>query len=297
MTDIDHMGRSADFLALLDDLDAPLPDEQVAVVADQQAVGYRRPSLVRPEHFGLSSTIHHPVGIGGQSLHDRDWHKLTTRGKSANRDLIAVGSLLRDAAVHLLMNPDHVRVHERPHVLTWYRVLKDGRIFKKEFVPEFAVLHRDGTITVVHVLTIADYVSHWWRRDLPLIKECYELDHRVRFHCMSEAEVRVEPLLSNLKMMRRHLPPPADPEALLAIRSAIGFDGLPNNVFGVVDVALRRFMTASDDERTDYERCFSAIFELAYRGEIKLDLSRPFDPTTTIRPGLRSVDPIEEIGR
>jgi len=117
--------------------------------------------------------------------------------KAANRQITAVGALQRDLAVHLVTNPDHVVVHERPHRLTYFEIHRDGSIDKREHIPDFGVRFRDGTVAFIDVRPDEE-PEPTWPRKAALLAEAYQRDHGVQYACLREVVVRVEPLLPNL---------------------------------------------------------------------------------------------------
>lgn len=273
---------------MMSGLQSPLSDADFAELmpfgdAEPSLTGYQ-PSVLRPENLGLDPKFHRPVDLPkprkriGPVLY-RMWTE-----KSANRQITAIGALQRDLAVHLVTNPDHVVVHERPHRLTYFEIHQDGSIDKREHVPAFGVRFRDGSVAFIDVRPDKESDPNWPRKAV-LLAEAYARDHGVQYACLREAVVRVQPLLSNLGHIRR-LADLKDRKAVIAVRSALASLGLPAAVGAVRAAALLPVGFEGSKQETQFDRGLSALMGLVLAGEVRLDLSRPIaDDTMVLAPG------------
>lgn len=241
------------------------------------------PSIVRPETMGLDPRHHQPVDPPRQRKRVGPVRYRMWTEKAALGGITAIGWLQRDAAVHLITNPDHALVHERPHTLTCFDVHGDGSIIKVEHVPMFGVRFRDGGVAVIDAKRDNEIDEAWLRREA-LLTEAYRVDHGVQYTCLRESVVRVEPLLPNLKRIRS-LADSRDRRAITAIRSAIGSIGLPSTI-GALSSAVSLITGYEDtDQAVLYDRGLSAVMTLVLTGELRLDLSQEIHDGTRVFEG------------
>lgn len=243
-----------------------------------------RPSIVRPETMGLDPEHHEPVDPPEQRRRVGPVRYRMWTDKAARGQVVALGQLQCDLAAHLLANPAHAVVHERPHTLTFYDVHRDGTIDRFEHVPMFGVRFRDGSVAFVDTRRDDEIDAAWLRREV-LLAGAYREDHGVRYACLRESVVRVEPLLPNLRIVR-HAANPGDRTAILAVRTAIGRIGLPGTV-GAIRAAVPLITGLEGTLGAErFDRAFSALMALALSGEVRLDLSVPLGDATRVLEGM-----------
>jgi hypothetical protein len=247
------------------------------------------PSIIRPETMGLDPRRHDPVDPPKQRRRVGPVRHRMRTDKAARGRIVALGELQRDLAVHLITNPEHVVVHERPHTLTVYEVHRDGTIDKFEHVPMFGVRFRDGSVAFVDTRRDDEIDGAWLRRE-SVLAVAYREDHGAHYSCLRESVVTVRPLLPNLKIMR-NAADPADRKAILAVRSVIGRVGLPSSV-GAIRRAVSLVTGLEDTLGADrFDRAFSGLMALALAGEVRLDLSVEVGDDTAVGDGAMSVSP------
>lgn len=241
------------------------------------------PSIIKPETMGLDPRGHQPVDPPRQRRRVGPVRYRMWTDKAARREITAIGWLQSELAVHLITNPDHALVHERPHTLTYFDVREDGSIARFEHVPMFGVRFRDWSVAFIDAKRDDEIDDVWLRRE-SLIAEAYREDHRVHYSCLRENVVRMKPLLPNLKRIR-DLADPKDRGAITAMRGAVGTIGLPSTV-GALTGAVSLI---TNYEKTDlavlYDRGLSALMALVLAGELRLDLSREIDDGTPVFEG------------
>jgi hypothetical protein len=240
-------------------------------------------SVIRPETMGLDPRQHQPVEPPKQRKRAGPVRYRMWTDKAARQEITAIGWLQRDAAVHLITNPNHALVHERPHTLTLYDVHGDGTIDKFEHVPMFGVRFYDGSVAFLDTKRDDEIDGAWLRREA-LLAEAYREDHRVHYACLRESVVRVEPLLPNLKRIRR-LAARDDRRAITAIRQAVGTIGLPSTIgalCGSVSLITKYEDTALAGM---FDRGLSALMALVLAGELRLDLSEEIHDGTRVFEG------------
>jgi hypothetical protein len=254
------------------------------------------PSIIRPETMGLDPRHHQPVDPPQQKKRVGPVRYRLWTDKAALGEVMAVGWLMRDAAVHLITNPEHALVHDRPHTLTYYHVDASGLIERLEHVPAFGVRFVDGSVAFVDAKRDDEIDGAWLRREAQL-KQAYHEDHGVHYTCLRESVVRVEPLLPNLKRIRR-LADAGDRRAITAIRQSLETLGLPTTL-GALRGSISLITKYEDAPFGDmYDRGLSAVMALVLSGELRLDLSREIDDGTRVFEGIAAPSgPDREGGR
>lgn len=237
-----------------------------------------RQSVVDPASLGLDKAKHDPVRPPKEKTKGPVRYRMVT-DKAGLGQVMALGDLQRDLAIHLLTNPRHLVVHERPHVLTRYAVDDDGRIAKFEHIPSFGISFDDGSVCFVDVRRAP--ATEAQRAGDELLAEAYR-EHGALYRCLDGSVVTARPRLPNLKRIRE-VADGRDRDAILAVRSALGGVELPvtiREVLASVDLPIDPRLDFGDGQ---YDRGLSAIFHLVLRGEVELDLARLIDCDTLVR--------------
>jgi TnsA endonuclease N terminal len=116
-----------------------------------------------------------------------------------NQRMVAWESLLeRDAIVLFELSPGVVSYEEQPSVEIYY----DDSSPRKYF-PDFAVTLRNGSVAHVEVKPAKKLKGRATRDRFSLIATQYERQAR-QFWILTDDEIRVEPRLSNLKLLAYH---------------------------------------------------------------------------------------------
>lgn len=165
----------------------------------------------------------------------------------------------------------------RPLCLTYWTPNPDGGFTKRSYTPDIVATDYTGRILIVEVK--ASYLARqeqWTTRE-PYIRAAFADDHHVDFLLFTEVQICDQPSLDNSEIMLSHRPPPDDMPAEMAVRDLLALLG-PESTIGEVCAAA---------SEVNSQRRYSAIMRLAIRGEISLDLSRPFSQETKIGVGAR----------
>lgn len=130
-----------------------------------------------------------------------------------NQRMVAWESLLeRDAIILFELSPGVVSYEEQPSIEIYY----DDSSPRKYF-PDFAVTLRNGSVAHVEVKPAKKLKGRVTSERFSLIAAQYERQKR-QFWILTDAEIRVEPRLSNLKLLayhRRETPSPLHLDTLL----------------------------------------------------------------------------------
>ena len=202
--------------------------------------------------------------------------------------------LMMDGLIHLETDPRVVRIAVYPPKLE-YSVWHDfGRRSKvREVSPDVAVLEDDGYVTVVEYVPIAIQDERRGFADrVRTLKQVYAEEHGCGYAVHSELSVRIEPRMTNLRRQYEHsfvddLP------ALEAVRDALYSIAMPSTIGAVrasVELPPPIFQSLGEigevvfSRRMDtVDRHFSALMQLAHRGEVEIDLSRLYDEFSAVR--------------
>jgi hypothetical protein len=163
----------------------------------------------------------------------------------------------------------------QPHTLTYWTPNSNGSRTKHTYVPDFVVQDREGRLMVIEVKASYFTTLPYWQSREPYIREAYALDHGVPFLLFTERDIRIQPRLANFEIMLRHRGPPDDPEAEHIVRDIL------RNLGGVTtigDVCAKGRLPAPPGS----DRCYTALMRLALRGEISLDIAKPFSALTKV---------------
>jgi hypothetical protein len=157
----------------------------------------------------------------------------------------------------------------QPHQLVYSEPQSDGATIRRIYTPDLALLMADQSIVVVD-FKVAKYAkTASWIEKAKLIKEAYGRDHGVIFNVITDEMIRVEPRRTNIGIMLMHRAVVRDHEAEWRIWEAIAKLGLPATIGAITETCGLVHPSPNVD------RAFSAIVNLAIRGEIALDLGKP----------------------
>lgn len=233
--------------------------------------------------LGLDPSAHVPIPLPKQGTKGPTRYRMFA-DQAAAGDILALGESERDLAVHLLTNPRHRVVHDRPHELVHYVVGAAGGIERRVHVPAFGVLLRDGRAVAVDV----GPDDGTGRAVVDTDVEAAYAALGVVYSVWTRTQVTVSPLLPNLKLMRR-LHAPHDREAILALRGAINHDELPQTVGQVCSRVSLPTPGWLSDAGVEVNRAMCALVHLALQGEVFMDLSVPLGPATAVHASERAL--------
>jgi hypothetical protein len=202
--------------------------------------------------------------------------------------------LMMDGLIHLETDPRVVRIAVYPPKLE-YSVWHDlsGRSKVRSVSPDVAVLEDDGHVTVVEYVPVAIQDERRGFADrVRVLKEIYAEEHGCGYAVHSELSVRIEPRMTNLRRQYEHSFVD-DQMALEAVRDVIYRNSLPSTI-GVIRAAVdlpapvyqalgSGGEAAFSRPLDEVDRHFTALMQLAHRGEIEIDLSRHYDERSVVR--------------
>ncbi|MGA0594272.1 hypothetical protein [Enterovirga sp. CN4-39] len=169
------------------------------------------------------------------------------------------------------------RIVPRAHVLS-YPFKEGGRTVLRTFVPDFVFVRTNGEVSALALAPSWEPGANGSRRanEADAIRAAYKR-HRVGFLKWSEHKPFARHPRRNREFMLRRAPEATDAD-LQRVRAALALHGLPTTVKAV----HRRAKLTS---RPVLDRVLDCLMNLALRGEVGLDLSKPFDGTTRVTKG------------
>lgn len=237
----------------------------------------RRRSRVHPESLGLAPGCK-PVRKIAKKSKRISRPGVFASAKTFDGRAIRTESILEmEGLAHIEVNARYVRVAPQPHRLIFH--VEDGRSTQVHtYVPDLAILTRDGQVIVVDFKWSFLRERPDWAALEPVIREAYRLDHGVTYRVLTEEHLLVEPRRTNVAILMMHRPMVANEGAITAVRSAIASLDMPSTIG-----ALRSASGLASDGPAD--PAFSALMELAVAGEVRIDMSRLFDDASVIGQG------------
>jgi hypothetical protein len=234
----------------------------------------RKISIASPADLGLvsgSKPVRTPNRRNYGRATDGDGGDHKALGQAPFRSLLE-----RDARTLLNANPEIKSYAIEPHTLKYFIPNDSGGHDPHEYVADIVLCDHRVSLAVVDAKAKYFTTTAYWSKCEPYITEAYNLDHGVPFVVLSEDTIRLQPRLANCEILKRHRYIVDDIAAIMRVRDVIDVVGLPTTIGEVVSAARLNSMQGSC-------RSYTAIMNLALRGEVDLDLSKPFSLTTHIR--------------
>ncbi|MDX1200621.1 hypothetical protein GOL94_25090 [Sinorhizobium medicae] len=211
--------------------------------------------------------------------------KKNVRGRVRTRE-----PLMADLMIHLDTDPATRVVAEFP-IKTNYHVRRpDGTVLTKEHIPDLAALRRDGRVFVIDVMPWSVQQDIPWiqRRREALTSHYAKLG--ARYLLLDETSIRLQPLLNNLKLMWMHKSSGHDLRGMAQLRQALLDTSYPATMEDLVRTMPSNAIIArwSDEDAsaarhvTECSPVFTAVMQLAMSGELDVDLTKRFSPSTEV---------------
>jgi len=232
---------------------------------------------------------HKPVRKVGRSMYGTGHAVSHPSSKVASGIVRARSPLMADGLLHLDTDPNVVRMSPYPMSVFYWSTNGDETSVKREHIPDMAIKRGDGTVVFL------DYVSSVEQAATPRFQ--LRVAERLRhfgeeFGCgyqvLDERTIRIEPRLSNVRLMWTHRERETEPRSLSHAREALRRTPLPNTIRAVsenADISRQAISWAGEDLPTAVDETnlvFTAVMQLAMRGDVLLDLGRPLTLDSTI---------------
>lgn len=198
--------------------------------------------------------------------------------------------LMADLMFHLDTDPE-IRVVAEFALRTDYLVRRrDGTVVTKEHIPDLAALRRDGHVFVIDVMpwSVQQNIPSTERRREVLTTHYAKLG--ARYLLLNETSIRLQPLLNNLKRMWMHKSSGHDLRGMAQLRQALLDTSYPATMEDLVRAMPLNAIIArwSDEDEsaarhvTECSPVFTAVMQLAMSGELDVDLTKRFSPSTKV---------------
>ncbi|MFS8147638.1 hypothetical protein [Rhizobium sp. BR 249] len=198
--------------------------------------------------------------------------------------------LMADGLTHLDTDPRVVAISPYPLAAHYWATGDPEKPEKREHVPHVAIEMRDQTVVFIDYIPLTRQKLEPWiarrTRDLKAhFREQFERDYIV----LDERHLWVEPRFSNVKLMWQHKSRVGEPPSLITARAAVRAARLPATIdqiwrnAGSPRLGFRWEGEASAIELRQANPIFTAVMQLAMRGELRLDLGQPLSMSSVVR--------------
>lgn len=198
--------------------------------------------------------------------------------------------LMTDLMIHLDTDPAIRVVAEFP-IKTNYRARRlDGTVVTRQHIPDLAALRKDGRVFVIDVmpLNVRRLLRGNERRREALVAHYAGLG--AQFLQLDETSICLQPLLNNLKVMWMHKSSTHDLPGMAQLRQALRVTSYPatmdNLVRSMPTNAIMAWWSDEDESSarhvTECSPVFTAVMQLAIAGEVDIDLTKRFSPSTMV---------------
>lgn len=194
----------------------------------------------------------------------------------------ARSTLMADGLLHLDTDPNVVQVSPYPMDIAYWSTYDGKTPVKRDHIPDMAIMLRDETVLFIDYIPLREQVDtpFFWRRVAERKRHFHgELGCGYAVH--DERSIRIEPRLSNLRLMWTHKARRTEPMSLAHARETIRNFKLPTTIRMISDQAAfaRQAVRWSDDDDPvlleETNLIFTAVMQLAMRGEVRLNLGTP----------------------
>jgi hypothetical protein len=216
--------------------------------------------------------------------------------KGVNCDFIRVASpLATDLMMRMETDPRILRISSYPVEVDCIVYDRDRPKGKRTYRPAFGIAMNDGSIVYLDVVPHniqRERVKVYARRARRLQIVCWE-NWGVPYALHNELSLHIAPQWPNIQTLWRHYWAD-DLKALMAVQQVVDSLDTPLSTLGEICAKANLHSpvwraNGHDRNLLDVDRGFSALMQLHCRGQVRLDLSRPFSDETlvTLRPDLK----------
>lgn len=218
--------------------------------------------------------------------------------KTNTPKITVLGNLTVDALVHFEVNPKIEAISSYPLHFPYWTFDKKGFRIEKTHRPQLGIRYHpqngqnQGRIVYIDIIPwhLRQKKGEGLKRKIEELRKAFQDALMAGYNVLDETSLMVEPLRGNLSVMHWHLKGSVEkqkarvrsvlmslpaPTTIGTVRAATGlrapwYEIKPKDV-----VTFRRHLT-----EVDY--AFTSLMQMAAHGEVRLDLSRPFDDNTLV---------------
>jgi hypothetical protein len=225
---------------------------------------------------------HKPLREIGHGMYGRGHAISFPTNKVPSGVIRAHSTLMADGLLHLDTEPNVTQLSAYPLEVVYWST-KDGKTpEKRDHIPDIAAKLRDDSVVFIDYVPWNEQLDtrFFWRRVAERARH-----FREEFDCVyvvhDERSIRIEPRLSNLRLMWTHRARRTEPPSVAHARQIIRQAKLPVTIRTIsdkADFARQAILWEGDDAPTLLEETnliFTAVMQLAMRGEVRLDLGKP----------------------
>lgn len=197
--------------------------------------------------------------------------------------------LMADGLIHLDTDPKVVRLSPYPLETAYWSTLDEQSPAKRDHIPDIAIMLRNDRIVFVDYVPLAEQaVTPFFARRVAERERHFREEFGCAYAVHDERTVRIQPLLSNLRLMWMHRQLGVETPTLATARHHVRHAVLPVTIRALSESAGRTHQAIrwEGDERPtplpETNLVFTAVMQLAMRGEVRLDLGQPLTLESTV---------------
>ncbi|MCS4089645.1 hypothetical protein [Rhizobium sp. BK176] len=198
--------------------------------------------------------------------------------------------LMADGLIHLDTDPKVVRLSPYPLETAYWSTLDEETPAKRDHIPDIAIMLRDDRIVFIDYVPLAEQAAtpHFARRVAERTRH-FRNEFGCAYAVHDERSVRIQPLLSNLRLMWAHRQLGFETAAQANARHFVRLASLPATIRTISENAGRTHQAIKwegDEHPTplpETDLVFTAVMQLAMRGEVRLDLGKPLTFDSTVQ--------------
>lgn len=224
---------------------------------------------------------HKPVRKVGRGMYHGGQAISFPTNKVASGIIRARSNLMADGLLHLDTDPNVVQLSPYPMEVAYWSTFDGETPAKRDHIPDMAILLRGGDVVFIDYVPMLEQIDtrRFRNRVVERVRHFRE-EFDAAYVVHDERSVRIEPRLSNLRLMWTHRARRTEPASLAHARQAIREAGLPVTIRSISDKAgfAHQAIIWEDDEAptmvSETNLIFTAVMQLAMRGEVRLDLGK-----------------------
>jgi hypothetical protein len=237
----------------------------------------------------IFSDNHKPVRKIGHGMFEPGRAISFPTSKVATGIVRARSLLMADGLLHLDTDPNVIQVSPYPMEIGYWSTLDEKTPAKRDHIPDVAIQLRDESVVFIDYVTVRGQndTPFFWRRRAERVRH-FRDQLGCTYAVHDERSIRIQPRLSNLRLMWSHRQRPTEPPSLSLAREALRRTKLPTTIRAISDNAAfsRQAIRWAEDEvpvlLEETNLIFTAVMQMAMRGEVRLDLGKRLTLDSTV---------------
>lgn len=224
---------------------------------------------------------HKPAHTVGRGMYEPGRAISFPTNKVPSGVIRARSTLMADGLLHLDTDPNVVQLSPYPMEIAYWSTHDGKTPIKRDHIPDMAIMLRDDRILFLDYISMNEQADtpFFWRR-VAERKRHFQDELGCAYAVHDERSIRIEPRLSNLRLMWTHKARRTEPTSLAHARETIRNSKLPTTIRTISEQAAfahQAVRWSDDDDPVLLEETnlvFTAVMQLAMRGEVRLDLGK-----------------------